>query len=181
MGGLHESLVPVSATIRGSAETCHRSGNPPFSVTIIFECTIGATIWVLRPLFTDFCEGVEIRDPARNHRRVGPMSTSFVDDTGPADSETYDTELLRLEPRQQVTRTYTFTTERKAHGLRHNDFISLTVGNTYELTIRSQKWWWNFEEALSGSHSVEEKKAMLSSQPATEWKPNCMTTFVLEA
>lgn len=63
--------------------------------------------------------GVEIRDPNRNNKHVGPTH-SVIGDTD--EDEPEDTELHRLEPGEQFLKQYTFTTERKANGVLPNDF-----------------------------------------------------------
>lgn len=169
--------LPVTARISASAETCHRSGSPPFTVTIIYECTATAPLWVFYPLQTEFNAGVEARDPTRNHRRIGPVSTYF-DDERTVDI-TEDKAFLRLEPYDQLITRYTFTTEMKAWGLRHHDFYNLTTGNTYELTVRWGEWMWMFESDIPQGCSRAERRALVASQPVVRWKPDCMTTFRL--
>jgi hypothetical protein len=177
MVDLHKNLVPVTASISSSAATCSRSGYPPFTVTITYECTIGATVWVLYPLFTLYCEGVEIRDPTRRHRRVGPAPTQNCTDGD--EDEFEDTELLHLEPGQIQQKMLTLASDRRANNWDHNDFRPLTVGNTYELTVHGQTWWWIFEDDLPENCTSEERLLILKRQPGTTWKPNCMTHFTL--
>lgn len=171
--------LPLTAAITASADTCHRSGDPPFTVSIRYRCDADATIWVLRPLMTDFCGGVELRDPTHRDRRIGPMITGGGNEDGTEDDTLMDTELLRLDPGQIVLSSYTFTTKRKADGLRHNDFYNLITGNMYDLTVWRQQWKWMFESQMPESCTTEERKALLARQPALDWKPECTISFVL--
>jgi hypothetical protein len=88
------------------------------------------------------------------------------------------TELVRLEPGQTLQKSYTFAVGPRAEGFGYSDIYNLEVGKAYELTIREQKWWWRFDEEMDLDSSDNERKETLFAQPATEWKPDNMITFV---
>lgn len=179
MGDYHTMNVPLTAAITSSAKTCYNGGDPPFTVSIKYRCDAQATIWALRPLLTDFFGGVEIRDPTRRNQRIGPTITGVGNEDGTEDDILINTELLRLDPGSQIITNYTFTTQRKANGLRHNDFHNLTVGNVYDLTVWRQQWRWMFESDAPENCTAEERWALLARQPAVDWKPECTASFVL--
>lgn len=171
--------LPLTAAITASEETCHRSGDPPFTVSIEYKCDAEATIWVVRPLLAKFCEGVEIRDPTRRNRRIGPTIIGVGNTDGTEDDAFTDTELLRLDPGTRIVSNYTLTTQRKDHGLLRGDFHNLTIGNVYNLTVWRQQWRWMFESQMPEGCTTEERKALLARQSAIYWKPECTTSFVL--
>ena len=179
MSEWHAIQIPFTANISTSAGRCFCDGNPPYTTIIVYKCTADATIWTLRPLPTDFCVGVEIRDPTRNYRRMGPTLTRVDNDDGTDDSDLADTEVLRFRPGESTMIEYTFSTRRKAGGLRHDDFHNLTAGNMYELTIRRQRWRWMFESEMPENCILEDGRALLAEQDAVEWKPESKTSFIL--
>jgi hypothetical protein len=119
--------------------------------------------------------GVEIRDPTRYYRKIGPPGTWVMDEVS---TEIDFTELVRLEPGQVLHKSYTFAVKPRPEGFGHSDIYNLEVGKTYELTIREQKWWWRFEEDMDLESSDNERKEILFAQAATEWKPNNSITFI---
>ena len=175
MVDLRENLVPVTTNISSSASTCSRSGRPPFTVTITYECTIGATIWALYKHYAYWGNGSEIGDPRRIYRkRIGPSHRYLEDE---ADTEIDFTELVRLERGEILQKLYTFDVEDDRHKFFHNDVYNLLAGNEYQLGLRRQKWWWMFESEMPENSSMDEKKQILYDQPATEWQPQHRMTF----
>ncbi len=182
MTEVQETVVPVSLTLSTSAPICYGSGEPPFIVTTTNQCTTERSICALLYSFPHTCNGVEVRDPERNNRRIGPVSTCMEDDTPDPELDRqklfqHETELVRLDPGQIHRTSYTFSIVAKVHGLRHSDIRVLKDGNSYQLTLREQRWWWMFEDQMPADCSDKEKREILSKQPVTKWKPECSSEF----
>lgn len=181
---------PVSTTLTTSSPTCALNGKPPFTATTTYECTTSRPIWALIRLFTDFGGGIEIRDPQRKHRRMGPPSTIVADEWDTDALDLDDTVLVRLEPNQKFSTSYTFSVVPKASGIVHSDVRHMAKGNTYEITLRRRRWRWMFEDEMEvwvvvgeemseeeEEEEREERRQMLRKKEVMEWEVDCMVTF----
>lgn len=178
MENVQAAAVPAFTTLSTSAPNCSREGIPPFTVTTIHECATGKPFWALIHQYTNHCTGIEIRDPSRNGRRIGPDGTSIADDEGGSSGLTPDdTDPVRFEPGHPIQISYTFSVVRKVKGLRNSDIWNLAVGNNYILTLRRQKWRWMFEDDMPKESSVDERRELLRKQPVTEWEAECSAAF----
>ena len=152
------------------------SGEPPFKAITEYECTVSKPIWALVRLFTDFSGGIEIRDPLRKHRRIGGLSSIVADEWDEDALDLEDTELVRLEPGQKFSTSYTISVVPKAGGLMASDMRHMVPGNTYEITLRAQRWRWMFEDEMADIDE-DERRAILKKREAVEWKVDCQVNF----
>jgi hypothetical protein len=116
-------------------------------------------------------------DPLRSNRRIGGQSSSIVDTDDETDDTEDDNDLVRLHPGQVLQVTYTFSVVPKAKGLRHSDVWNLTIGNTYNLTLRNQRWWWAYEDDMDDDISEKQRRSSLKTKPLTEWGTDCSANF----
>jgi hypothetical protein len=168
---------PVSTTVTTSPSTCSLSGEPPFKAITEYECTASKPIWALVRLFTDFSGGIEIRDPLRKHRRIGGVSSIVADEWDEDALDLEDTELVRLEPGQKFSTSYTISVVPKADGLRDSDIRHMVPGNTYEITLRKQRWRWMFEDDMPEDIGEDERRAILKKTEVVEWKVDSQVNF----
>jgi hypothetical protein len=87
------------------------------------------------------------------------------------------TELVRLEPDQKFSASYTFSVVPKLGGLRGSDTRMIVEGNRYEITLRKRRWRWMFEDEMRGGMSEGERREVLSGREAVEWRVDNMVTF----
>lgn len=169
--------VPVATTLSLSAATCSRKGDPPFVVTIKHRSTATHPIWALAYRFTDWCEGIEIRD-LDHFRRGGPslLWAAYAQTDGDEDLRD-DTLLERLAPGQSLEIAYTFAVERKVGGFQ-SDVHKLKDGQRYQVSLRKRKWWWMCEDEMSADCKTDdERRLVLGKQACCEWKPECAGEF----
>lgn len=117
--------------------------------------------------------GLEIRDPERKGRRIGPSPDWFCGDE--EESRQAEEDLLRFEQGKAFQQSYTLSVEAKENGLLHSDTWNLVSGKTYRLTLRKSKWRWLYEDELEAAVLQDEAKlrSILSEEPRVEWKPEC--------
>lgn len=99
--------------------------------------------------------GIEIRDPQRNGRRIGPPSIIISTEESSSRDEDEDTVLLRITPNEPYRHSYTFSTKPEVNGLRSSDTHNLKSGNSYELTLRRAGWWWMYEDEMADGNKAE--------------------------
>ncbi|KAL2060152.1 hypothetical protein VTL71DRAFT_9974 [Oculimacula yallundae] len=167
----------ISTILTTSYPTCALSGQPAFTVTTTYECTASKPIWALVRLWADYSGGIEIRDPQRNHRRIGGGSTLIADEWDEDALDLEDTSLVRLEPGQKFSTQYTVSVVPKADGLRNSDIRLMVPGNTYEITIKKQRWRWMFEDEMDKEMDIEERRTILKNRDVAEWKVDCLANF----
>jgi len=168
---------PISTILTASQSTCSLSGEPPFTATTEYECTASKPIWALVRLFTDYGGGIEIRDPQRKHRQIGARSTIIADEWDEEALDLENTELVRLEPGQKFSTSYTVSVVPKAGGLRDSDTKYMVQGNTYEITLRKRRWRWMFEDEMAGDIGEDERRAILKKTEVVEWDVDCQVNF----
>ncbi len=168
---------PVSTTVVISPSTCSLSGSPPFRAITEYECTASKPIWALVSLWADFSGGIEIRDPLRKHRRIGGGSIIDADEWDEEALDLEDTALIRLEPGQKFSTSYTVSVVPKADGLRDSDTKHMVPGNTYVITLRKRRWRWIFQDEMAQDIDEDERRAILKKREAVEWKVDCQVNF----
>lgn len=170
--------LPITTTLSLSAPACFWTGVPPFVVTIKHQSTVSRPLWALVYRFTDWCEGIEIRDLERNGRRGPSLGwlayAQFDEDPDPRE----DTSLERLEPGQSLEILYTFDPQRQARGQVRSDLEKLKDGQRYRVVLRKRKWWWAFEDEIpEDCKTDEERRRILGEQRYCEWMPDCVEEF----
>lgn len=145
------------------------------------RCVLKGTIWALVDVYKYNCNGVQIRDPTRNDRRIGPPGTYDSEihgiefDIAKADFE--DTQMVRLEPGQSFGTTYTFAIFNKPTRFRGSDVDKLVIGNDYIIALRAQRWRWMFEDDMPEGSTADERRLLLFERPLTHWKVDGRITF----
>lgn len=172
----HDQL-PLAATITVSSPTCSITGQPPFVATITYKNITGRPIWALVSRFSDFGDGLKIRDPTRNNRRIGPTSSMIQDEWDDYALDLRDTQLLRLESEESWLRSYRFWVEKKAGGLRNSDVYAMKAGNEYTLDLGTRKCRWIYENEMDGSLSEKEIREILEKKETVEWMPESRVNF----
>jgi hypothetical protein len=176
-----EKNAPVSLTLSTSTPICHESGEPAFIVTTTYKCVAVRSIWALRDPLARMCNGVQTRDPDRKYRRIGPDPEILCEDPeydlSPEDIIRRDTVMMRLDPGDVFSTSYTFSVVKKMRGLIHSDVWNLKDGKKYKLTLWPQRWWWMFEDELPAGSSDEQKRDILSKLQVTKWQPDCSSWF----
>lgn len=112
---------------------------PPFTATTTYECTTSRPNWALIRLYTHFGGGIEIRDPLHKNRRRGPTCTIIEDDWDEEALDLEDTQLIRLEPGQKFSTSYTVSVVPMVDGLRSADVKGMVKGNLYNITLRKRR------------------------------------------
>ena len=171
------AIPPVWTAISTSAPTCSLKGEPPFTVITKYENTGSRSICALVRLYSHHGSGIEIRDPSRNHRRIGPPSTMIQDDFDEEAQDLEDTQLVRLEPGQTFETSYTFSVVPKLDGIRNSDVRNMVVGNTYVITLKKRRWRWVFEDEMPHGLDDEEARHLLRKRHAAEWSVDCTVRF----
>lgn len=69
--------------------------------------------------------------------------------------------MVRLEPSQKFSTSYTLSVDPNADKLRNSDTRNMVSGSLYEITFRKRKWRWMFEEEMGGDLSKEERGEVL--------------------
>jgi len=168
---------PISISLITSSPTCYLSGSPPFSVSIVWTLSGSRPIWALIPFNTKFTCGIEIRDPERNGRRIGPPSIGISDEDSDVDDG--DSAVAKITTDEPYRHTYTLTTKPKAGGLRSSDTWNLKSGKLYHLTLRKMTCKWMYEDEMREGDDAERRKK-LEKQLAALLKPDIQATFTAE-
>lgn len=171
------SNPPVTISPTTSPSTCALSGSPAFTVTIEWTLRGARPIWALISLNSGRTYGIEIRDPQRNGRRIGPPAT-FIADEGilTIQDDDEDVTLARIAPNEPCRISYTFSTEPKAGGLRGSDTDKLRSGMSYELTLRETCCRWMYEDEME-VHDEFERRLKLRGQPLALFTSGCRAIF----
>jgi len=176
------SRPPISTSVATSSAVCHLSGDPPFTVTTTYRHTgtsdnkAGESIWALIYLSSHNGKGIDIRDPQRQNRRMGPSSTNISDEWDEDDHDVEDSLLVRLQPGQEICTSYTFSVVAKAGGLRNSDIRNMIAGNNYEITLKKRRWRWMFENQMDAT-TKDQRREILERQKAIEWEVDCKAEF----
>ena len=173
----NHSQPPVSTTLDLSSSTCPRKGEPPFTVTTIYECTTAQPLWALVRLYSHCCGGVQIRDPDRKNRRIGPPGTMLQHEFDEELLDIEDTELVRLELGYKYLTKYTFSTTPKLNGITHSDVRNLVIGKAYTVTLRRPRWRWMFEKDMPPYLIKHARREVLSEVDMVEWSVGCEASF----
>jgi hypothetical protein len=171
---------PLSATLAISSPTCSLSGKPPFVATVTYKNITSCPIWTLISRFSDFGDGLRIRDPTRNNRRIGPTPSMIQDEWDDYALDLEDTEAIRLGPDETWSRPYTFSTVKKAGGLRNSDTYAMKAGNEYTLDMGT-RCRWMYEDEMNGGLSDKERRDLLGKKESVEWKPEHRVNFTVKA
>jgi hypothetical protein len=170
-----QQKVPVTTSLRTSSTSLALDGQPPFVTTTEYECITAKPIWAMVGLFTHRGKGVEIRDPARvfggKAKRIGPTSTIIPDEWDELALELEETELVRLEPGQKFSTTYTMRVV--PYSLRSADTHAMQKGKPYIISLRTRKWRWVLEDELEEGLDKAEIREILSKKDPMEWKADC--------
>lgn len=171
---------PVSVSVWTSAPTCSLSGEPPFTVFVNWKLGNDHPISALmiQSLLVRNI-GIEIRDPERRRRRLGPHPEWL--ECG--DEEPPKTvELLRLSRSVLFQQSYTLSAKPKLKGLVSADTRNLVSGNTYEITLREMNWRWLYDNQLPDAvlKDKEKLKEALWQEPTVQFRPECKIEFCAE-
>lgn len=146
------SQPPVSTMVSLSSPTCSVHGNPEFTVTYAHENTGTKPIWALVRLWTDYCNGFIARahnpQTPREKRPRGLPPTILADEWDEDALDLNDTELIKLNPGQTMSRSYTFSVDEKLNGFISSDMYKLEVKRKYVLRLHPRRWRWIFVNAL---------------------------------
>ena len=170
---------PVTASLSTSAPICATSGDPPFTVSLIWRLHSSRPIYalVLREEGRNF--GLEIRDPERNGRRVGPPPNVLqgdMDDAISNDEEIY-VALNGLE--DGFSEDYTLDTKERQGGRLPTDTRNLKSGKEYHVTLRENHWRWLYQDEVQENFRSDEAKLIevLKEEPHSKWKSDSRVTF----
>ncbi len=86
-------------------------------------------------------------------------------------------ELVRIDPGQKFSTSYTISVVPKADELRDSDIRHMVPGNTYEITLRKRRWSWMFEDEMAEDIEEDERRAILKKREAVEWKVDHQVNF----
>lgn len=177
---------PITASLTASTPFCALSGTPPFTICLEWTSHSDRAIYALQTRVTGHNIGLEIRDPARKGRRIGPPSDRLCGDGDGEDGLPDDDErLVRLEKRGDFFREeYTLGVEPKRGGLISADLKNLVGGKGYALSLRKEKWRWVYgDEVAVGKGKGAEGgllRGLLEREPWVEWKPQVWFEFRAE-
>jgi hypothetical protein len=174
-------MLPVSTNLHLEPSTCSLSGNPPFTITIIYTCITSRPIWVLISLFSE-AGGyhIRIRDPSRGNGRIGVHSGRVTDDDPPEPYE--DAQVLRLDPEGQFKVPYTFTVDDKSGDLRHSDVWQMKEGNVYFAGHGERRCWWMYADEMEKNLTETERRRILVTKGKAErWRPEGRFDFTAVA
>ena len=168
---------PLKTTISTSQPTCSLSGQPPFTISVLWALTTQRSIIALRTVDRGRPMDIEIRDLQRNSRRIGLLSSWVGEDVDPPEQ----TELVRIGPDGSFLQTYTLSKEAKAGGLRGSDMQGFVTGNKYSINMRSVRWRWRFEDEIDEDIRKDESrlKAWMMEWPAKEFRPEGKAEFAV--
>ena len=179
---------PVTASLSTSTPTCSLTGNPPFTISLDWKLANNGprAICALQTRERGHNIGIEIRDPERKGRRIGPPSDRLShhheeeeeeeeNEDGPPDEEV----LFRLRHGTPIQQAYTFTVSPKQNGLVNADTWNLVSGKTYELTLRRSQWRWLYEDEVEDAVVRDEARlrARLAGEPRVQFQPGGRIEF----
>ncbi|KAL9108047.1 MAG: hypothetical protein Q9227_007153 [Pyrenula ochraceoflavens] len=169
---------PLTTCLSTSQPICALSGDPPFTISILWTLTSLQSITALRTVDRGRPLDIEIRDLQRNSRRIGLQSTYIGGDESPPE----ETELIHLTPGRPFRQSYTLSTETRAGGLRSSDMRGLATGFRYSTNMRKVRWRWRFDDEIDEWTRNDEGKlrAMLLEKPAVEFQPEGRVEFEVE-
>lgn len=175
---------PITASLTASTPFCALSGTPPFTICLEWTSHSDRAIHAIQTRVIGHNIGLEIRDPARKGRRIGPPSDRLCGDGDGEDGLPDDEErLVRLEKRGDCFREeYTLGVERKRRGLVNADLWNLAGGKGYALTLRKEKWRWVYADEVGVGDGAEDGvlRGLLEREPWVEWKPQVWFEFRAE-
>ena len=172
---------PITSNLSTSTPVCALSGAPSLTVFIDWKLDGNRPIWALMAQPKGHNIGVEIRDPERKNRRIGPSPDLVGTDEEESDSLP-DEKILRFEGGNAFRQSYTLSTEKKYNGVLNSDTWNLVSGKTYQLTLRKSRWRWRYEDQFETTdlQDMARLEAMLSEEPWVEWKLDCHTEILAE-
>lgn len=176
------SAPPVSTALSTSDTSCSLAGDHPFTVFLDWTLAGDRPISALLTQVTGHNIGIEIRDPERKGRRIGPPGDWIADEveSGPPE-ESHLVRLSKYGP--SFRQSYTFSTKPKQDGLVNSDTRNLVSGKTYELTLRPSKWQWLYDDEVEDAEilsDMQRLRSMLSKEPRVEYRPSSRTAFRAE-
>ena len=142
------SQPPVSTSICVSSPSCSISGAPAFTTTYTHKNVGTKAIWALVRLWSDYCNGFVSHDLQNHNRRRGLPPTILSDDWDEEALDLKDTELWKLDPGQVISKSYTFTVNKKLDGFISSDVYKYEVGKKYLLDLCPRRWRWVFADDL---------------------------------
>ena len=177
-------VPPVIASLSTSTSTCSLSGEPPFTVFLKWQLDSDRAIYGLMTREKGRNIGLEIRDPERNGKRIGPTSDLMCGDEDYEEGTTEEEVFVRLgRPDDDcLVESHTLTAERKRGGLRNSDLWNLKSGKAYDLTLRKSRWRWLYDDEFEKDELQDTEKTIkrLREEPQSEWKPHCRARFHAE-
>ena len=164
---------PLSTNLTTSATTLSLDGEPPFVITTEYVCNASKPLRALVSLHDHHGNGTVFRDPARRlssgrMRRIGPTSTLYCDE----DPEDH-TELVRLEPGERLSTSYTVSVVPARHGIMTTDTQYMVAGNPYHISLKSRSWKWMYEDEVGEGLSREEWVEILNKQVPVDLEVDC--------
>ena len=172
---------PITCAISTSASNCSLVGKPPFTISVEWQLDGNRAIRALKTMSSHNINiGIEIRDPEKQDRRIGPSPDRYEGDE--SESAPIDKMLLHLKEKEAIRQSYTLCVRPKADGLLHSDTWNLKSGKLYNLTLRPFKWRWLYEDEIDASTLGDEDRlrARLSEEPWVEWKPDCRAPILID-
>ena len=125
--------------------------------------------------------GLEIRDPERNRRRIGPpadLEHAGDDHLAGNDEEIFVSLSPKIGDSLSFEQAYTFATEERRGGLVHLDVWNLKAGKKYEVTLKRSRWRWMWKDEIEGDEKTAAE--LLWQEPFLEWKADCRVEFQAE-
>lgn len=172
----------VTASLSTSMPTCSLTGQPPFIVFLTWKLHEERPIYALVTREEGRVIGIEIHDPEKNGRRIGPPPDlpQGDEDDAPSHDEQIFVQLNGSE--DEFAQEYTLATEKRQNGLLQSDTWNLKSGKRYELTLRYAKWRWVYQDEVEDGVRRDEAKvlAMLRQEPCSVWKPDGQVGFHAE-
>ena len=173
---------PVTSNLSIPTPVCALSGAPSLTVSIDWKLDGNRPIWALIAQPKGHNIGIEIRDPERKNRRIGPPPDLVGTDDEKESDPLPDEEILRIEGETTFRQSYTLCTEKKGNGLLNSDTWNLVSGKTYQLTLRKSRWRWRYEDQFEPTElqDMATLRALLREEPWVEWKPDCNAEILAE-
>ena len=174
---------PVTASLSISAPTCSLSGQPSFTVLLTWKLHEKRPIYALVTREAGRVIGLEICDPEKNGRRIGPPPDvqQGDEDNAPSNDEEFFVSLNGLE--NGFSQEYTLSTDERRDGLLHSDTWNLKQGKQYEMTLRQSKWRWMYQDEVKEEVRQDKAKVVeiLQQEPCSVWKPDSRAKFHVES
>lgn len=169
---------PVTAALSPETPICDLSGALPFTVILTWKLNSTRPIYALITQAEGFKIGLEIRDPEKNGRRIGPPPDLGPEEDG-ATSNDEDILVILDDPAQWFSQAYTFQTKERRNGVTHSDTWNVKSGKKYELMLRKRKWRWIYQDEIEVAVPVDRVKVeeALRQEPYSQWKPECRAEF----